>query len=143
YVKFILRTADAWTTVFNLDVIPGKPGEVPTPAEAERAAEIGWDNYCELKKALAPHGITPIHVFHRGDNFKWLKRLVDECEFFGLAPKTDGSTAVRMNWLDRCMPYVTDDNGWPTHKLHGFGIGVPELIYRYPWYSVDSASWIY
>jgi hypothetical protein len=26
------------------------------------------------------------------------------------------------------MLYVTDDNGWPLRKLHGFGVGVPGLI---------------
>jgi len=145
YIDFILRTRgkDTWTVVANLDVIPGKPNETPTPAEAERAADEGWDNFLQLRDALAPHGIMPVHTFHRGDDFKWLKRLVDECEFIGLGPKTDGTTEVRAAWLDECMPYVTDANGYPTHRLHGFGIGVPELIRRYPWHSIDSASWLF
>jgi len=143
YIDFILETKDVWTTVVNLDMIPGKPNQPVTPAEAERAAEIGWENYLQLKEALAPYGITPLHVFHRGENFKWLEKLVKESEYIGLAPKTDGGTAVKMTWLDRCMKYVTDDKGWPIRKLHGFAITAPELIRRFPWYSVDSASWIW
>jgi|SRR5262252_6628889 len=41
------------------------------------------------------------------------------------------------------MKYVTDDKGWPLRKLHGFGVGALELIQRYPWYSVDSTSWLF
>jgi len=87
YIDFVLQYKSAWTTVVNLDVIPGKPHQIVTPAEVERAAEVGWENYYELKRALAPHGITPIHVFHRGDDFKHLKKMLDECEYIGLAPK--------------------------------------------------------
>lgn len=135
YANFIIKYKDVWTTVVNLDVIPDDP------SEAERAADQGWENYYELKRILEQHGITPIHVFHRGDNIKHLKRLVDECEYFGLAPKTNGSTPARDAFLDWCMPHVTDDSGWPIRKLHGFAVTAPELIRHYPWYSVDSSSW--
>lgn len=75
-------------------MIPGKPREEPTPAQCERAAEEGWENYIWLKKELEPHGITPIHTFHRGENVRWLKRLRDEAEFFCLAPKTSKETTL-------------------------------------------------
>lgn len=26
-------------------------------------------------------------------------------------------------------------------KVHGFGLGSPDYVFRYPWYSVDSSSW--
>lgn len=142
YIAFIEKYKDAWTTVVNLDVIPGKPNKAPTSAEAERAADEGWDNYYQLRDALKPYGIVPIHVFHRGDDFKHLRRLVDECEYFGLAPKTDGTTEQRRAWLEDCMPYVTDAKGFATRKLHGFAVTALDLMRRYPWYSVDSTSWI-
>jgi hypothetical protein len=65
YVDFIIKYKDVWTTVVNLDVIPGKRDRIPTAGDIERSAEEGWENYYELKKALAPHGIDPIHVFRR------------------------------------------------------------------------------
>ena len=143
YANFIIKHKDVWTTVVSLDVIPGRyGGPPPTPGEAERAAQQGWKNFYELKRLLEPHGITPIHVFHRGENLEHLRRLVDECEYFGLAPKVDAPTAVRAAFLDECMPLVTDDDGFPIRRFHGFGVG-PEtgLIPRYPFYSVDSSSW--
>jgi hypothetical protein len=36
---------------------------------------------------------------------------------------------------------ITDDEGYPIVKVHGFGVTSTPLMARYPWYSVDSISW--
>ena len=33
-------------------------------------------------------------------------------------------------------------NKYPTHKFHGLGVNDPKLIKSFPFYSVDSTSWL-
>jgi hypothetical protein len=37
---------------------------------------------------------------------------------------------------------LCDETGKPKIKIHGFGIGNVKLLVKYPWYSVDSTSWV-
>ncbi len=131
--------------VANLDVIPGskRGGQKVTEAERERAAEQGWENWVELKRLLKPVGITPIHTYHRGEAIKWLKKLIDESEYLSLGGTSILPTKEKIQWLDSIMTSLTDNKGWPIRKLHGFACTAPEVMTRYPWASVDSASWLY
>jgi hypothetical protein len=46
-------------------------------------------------------------------------------------------------WLDHVWDkYLTNPDGTPRVKVHGFGLTTLDLMYRYPWYSVDSTSWV-
>jgi hypothetical protein len=38
--------------------------------------------------------------------------------------------------------HLTDEKGMPKIKVHGFGLTSLPLMLRYPWYSVDSTSWV-
>ena len=53
------------------------------------------------------------------------------------------STPQLKLWLDRLWAdYLTDDQGRPIVKVHGFGLTSLPLMMRYPWYSVDSSTWV-
>ena len=39
------------------------------------------------------------------------------------------------------MDYVTDKEGYPIIKFHGFAVTSLRLMLKYPWHSVDSSSW--
>ena len=83
-----------------------------------------------------------MHVFHQGDNFKWLDKIVSlEPRYIALSPANDKCTSDRSYWLDECMKYVCIKKK-PLARLHGLAVTSPKLINRYPWYSVDSATWI-
>lgn len=144
YAAFILKHPKAFDVVASLDVIPPMAaggGGVSTAAQ-EKAAQEGWENWLELTKLLKPAGIKPIHTFHKGENVKWLKKLVDNCEYLGLGGIRFGTADNRVKWLDEIMPYLTDDKGRPLRKFHGFAATSVELMTCYPWYSVDSTSWL-
>ncbi len=144
YAAFILANKGAFAVVANLDVIPGGPGRIPSSAEIEKAAEEGWENWLTLTKMLCPAGIVPLHTYHRGENIRWLKRLMGEADYFGiggLALKI--GTSAKRAYLDEIMPLLTDEAGWPIRKLHGFGLTSLSMMRRYPWWSVDSSSWSY
>lgn len=86
-----------------------------------------------------------IPTFHIGEDFKWLERYVRECDYIAL-----GGTASRQYnretidaWFEKVWhEYLTDDNGFPLIRVHGFGMTQPGAMLRWPWYSVDSSSWI-
>jgi len=140
YIDFI-KEYDAYLDYYvNLDCIPGEWGRKPTRDEFELSAAQGYKNYEYMLKA----GVNPdklIHVFHQHEDWRWLKRMVREIPYIGLSPANDSDMASKRRWLDECMNYVTDSDGYPLVKFHGFAVTSVELMYKYPWYSVDSATW--
>jgi hypothetical protein len=53
------------------------------------------------------------------------------------------STPQLYHWLDRIWEkHLVDGAGRPKVKVHGFGLTTMALVERYPWYSVDSSSWV-
>jgi hypothetical protein len=52
------------------------------------------------------------------------------------------STDVLRGWLDQLFSTFLCKDGWPIVKVHGFGLTTLKLLLRYPWYSVDSTSWV-
>lgn len=141
YIQYCLDRIDIITYVVNLDVIPGEFGQKNLPPEEiERSAGLGYQNY----RYMLSRGIPKeklIHVFHQGENFKWLKQMVGEIPYIGLSPANDRTTPEKIMWLDQCMPHVTDKDGYPIVKFHGFAVTAPRLMFRYPWYSADSTTW--
>lgn len=143
YIKFCHSpVGEEFEYIVNLDVIPGTPNVRNTIQDVRLAARQGWANYQKLLKS----GISKdrlIHIFHMGEDFIWLKRLVDSgAPYIGLSPANDRTTAQKTQWLDACMKYVCDKDGMPIVKWHGFAVTSVPLMKKYPWYSVDSASWI-
>jgi len=141
YIEFILKHDDDIDYVVGLDVIPSTYGaESVTSLEQEEAARKGWHNYlATIERGVAADKV--IHVFHQGESFKWLKKAISKMDYIGLSPANDCPTKSKIRFLDECMNYVCT-NGEPDLKFHGFGITSTEIMKRYPFYSIDSSSWV-
>lgn len=129
--------------VVNLDVIPGSPGDKNLRLmvqEIEDSAAGGYANYRIMLQGGIPKGQL-VHVFHQGEQLKWLKKMMEEMDYIGLSPGNDRTTEEKIDWLMECMRYVTDENGRPKVKFHGFAVTSFRLIKLFPWASVDSATW--
>lgn len=143
YTGYCKANIDKVKYVVSLDVIPGSPGEknLRLMAQAiENSAVAGYANYRIMLDKEIPAGQV-IHVFHQGEAWKWLKKMVEEMDYVGLSPGNDRSTPEKIEWLTECMRYVTDENGRPVVKFHGFAVTSLRLIKLFPWASVDSATW--
>lgn len=140
YMKFIRDNSDYVSAYVALDVIPGAGmGHTPTPEQVEESACKSWANLMYMEGA----GLSPIPVFHQGERFYWLERMVEHgCEYIGISPANDRSTQAKMAWLDRVFNYLCDDDGHPRVKTHSFGATSVDIITRYPWYTVDSTTWL-
>lgn len=139
YTEWCLEHLDSVDVFVNLDVIPGAPGVHPSVAEVEESAKRGWKNYhYMIRRGIPPEKL--IHVFHQGESMKWLEMMLD-LPYIGLSPANDRSTRDKCLWLERCMEVATDVNGMPKNKWHGFAVTSPQLMLKFPWFSVDSATW--
>lgn len=138
YIAFIKANIEWIDHYVNLDVIPGAFGRIPTLAEVEESASKGWENMLYMEE----HGLRPMPVFHMGERFYWLDRMIDHgCDYVGISPANDRTTDQKRMWLDRVFAHIADSQGRPVIKTHGFGVTAIPLLVRYPWYSADSTSW--
>jgi hypothetical protein len=135
YVGFLKRNASVISRYVNLDVIPGTLGRIDWSTEAfEQSATQSYRHQQIIKDA----GLSPIPVFHQGERFEWLERMLDDGEAaIGLSPYAKSSTRDTITWLDQCF---TTFNGHDV-KPHGFGIMQHLIVKRYPWHSIDSSTW--
>lgn len=139
YCAFIKANIEHIEVYASLDVIPGVHGGIATPKQRDEAAEQSWANYLYMRR----EGLDPLPVFHYGEDFRHLERMLDYgCDYIGIGGLVAVPGDKRRTWLDRLFTRITDENGHPIIKTHGFGMTAVPLIFRYPWYSIDSTTWI-
>lgn len=119
--------------IVNLDVLPGKWGQRPTEEQRENSAQQSWNNMLNLES----EGLKVINVFHQHEDFKWLERLREHSDYIGISPANDVSMNEKLNWLNQVFKRIKN-----TVKTHGFAVTAAAQVYNYPFYSVDSSSWI-
>lgn len=139
YIAYIKKNRQWLHTYVNLDVIPGVPGRPPTQTEVEVAAKASYKNLVHMRKA----GLGPMPVFHYGERLSWLHKLLDDGEeYIGLGGLVGQSTTDQISFLDKVFTVLTDSEGNPIVKTHGFGMASFPLLKRYPWHTCDATSWV-
>jgi hypothetical protein len=130
YAEYVRRHKAIWTTCSSLDAI----------GSGEAAAKRSYDNLKELEK----YGAKVQPVFHVREPDRWLQRYIDEGYDYifigGMVPETTRWLMVRLDqlWGD----ILTNPDGTAKVRTHGFGLTDQQLMFRYPWHSVDSTSWL-
>jgi len=87
------------------------------------------------------YSLHPMPVFHyttEEEDFKWLKRYMENYEYIGIGGI--GQDVPKDRYYthgDRVFEMLTKD-----HKAHGFAMTSPDMLARWPWHSVDSTSWV-
>ena len=139
YIAFIKANIETIEVYACLDVIPGVPGKSATSKQRDEAAEQSWQNYLYM----CANSLDPLPVYHYGEDVRFLDRMLDHgCSYIGIGGLVGIPSDKRRAWLDRVFAKLTDAKGMPIIKTHGFGMTSVPLIFRYPWYSVDSTTWI-
>ncbi|MFW6272194.1 MAG: hypothetical protein ACOC2U_00225, partial [bacterium] len=133
YIKFIKNHENVISVYANLDVI-GIGGKMPN----KKTAQLTLKNQKLMERA----GLNPIPVYHYGEPFSYLKRYVNNYEYLAIGVAGNSGNKL-IPWLDKCFSdYICDKKGNPKIKVHGFAVIGFHLLFRYPWYSVDSTSWV-
>jgi hypothetical protein len=126
YCEFLNQNKDKFAVYVNVDVIFNP--------------ELSW----KVQKYMESKGLNPLPVFHNGEDLKWLKKYVDNYEYIGIGGL--GQIVSKSQWAigvgDPAFNIICDGNGYPKVKVHGFAMTSPELILTFPFYSVDSSSWM-
>jgi hypothetical protein len=125
YIEFIKENQKLLSIYANLDVIDDP--------------EKTWQNQKTMEKA----GLSPLPTFHYGNDETYLKRYLAGYDYIALGGMVPIHNNDLVLWLDRIFSrYICNADGFPQVKVHGFGLTALKLLRRYPWYSVDSTSWV-
>jgi len=126
YIAYIKRYGRYIDVYANLDVIGDQ--------------EATWKNQEMMEKA----GLSPLPVFHVEDDMKYLERCIDNYDYFCLGGMAKGyNKKERASFIDLCFEQICNQPSlFPKCKIHGFGMTSIDWMWRWPWYSVDSTSWV-
>lgn len=126
YCQFIKDNAEHITAYANLDVI-GDP-----------------EKTLENQKIMENEGLSPIPCYHYGEDIKYIIDLIEkDYEYIAIGGMAPIPSITLIPWLDRLFTnYICDTSGCPIVKTHGFGLTSVKIMIRYPWFSVDSSTWL-
>lgn len=135
YIQFIKENESRFTVYANMDVIAlGKS----TKDRAEAARRT-----LENQKTMERAGLAPLPVFHMGEPLEYLDFYVKNYPYIAMGGLVGAPRSSLITWLDHCFRnFICGANGLPKIKVHGFGITAHALLLLFPWYSVDSTSWV-
>jgi len=121
YCDYIHQNKNILTVYANLDVI------------GDGEASLKNLNYMESQ------GLNPLPVFHYGEDWSLLDEYIKKYNYFAIGGTVQlkKDKKVMYKFLDNCFSRVNQKI-----KIHGFGVTAIDLLKRYPFYSVDSSTWI-
>jgi len=91
---------------------------------------------------LESKGLKPLYTFHVKEDFKYLKWAVERYDYIalgGMVPYAKDEEFLK-KWLTQCFEIIKPEK--TKIKVHGFGLTNFSLIKKFPFYSVDSTSWL-
>jgi len=129
YIEYLQENAKYIDYYFNLDVI-GDP-------------VASLKNFLYMKRK----GMDPIPVYHaleeKTSPLKFLYHYMDHTDYIAIGAIAKMNMSRRIQLLDiTWADHLTYDDGMPKVKVHGLGMTSHLLMLRYPFYSVDSTSWV-
>lgn len=125
YAKFVIKHQDIINVYPNLDV----KGDLEATVANQKILE---DQY----------GLHPIPVFHV-NTLRWdiLEKYIEEYDYIALG--AIAGEKLGDEYLIKALDNVfCRAKRKPTTKFHGFGFTMRKFLERYPFYSVDSTSWL-
>lgn len=125
YRDYCLRNKKKWDFFLTLDYKPHQP------------------TIFAMQQRFIKDKLLPIPVYHGDSELDWLKKYKDlGCDLIAVgAISTDirGHSYKKYRFFfDRVFEYAAKHG----LKLHGLAVTSLSLITAYPWYSVDSSTWV-
>ena len=137
YIDYIQKNLTNISSYVSLDTIPGSR-EKMTFHDMEPSAKASHKNHLYMREK----GLSPIPVFHQGENFKWLDIMLQDGEtYVGISPSLTSPVPVQKNWYNEVFTYLTDSEGRPIVKTHGFGATNINFLKQFPFFTADSTTW--
>ena len=125
YIKFIKEYDGCFGHYSVLDIIGDAEGTLRNQHIMEEA------------------GLQPIPCYHYGEPTKYLEHYLANYDYIAIGGLAKNRTRDEIfNFLDHAFDVICDARGIPVVRVHGFGLSSLRVLFRYPWYSVDSTSWL-
>lgn len=125
YIAYIKQNQDVFDKYFNLDVIGN--------------GDKSYQNFLYMRSK----GLKPIPVWHAETDPIFLEHYLKVSDYIAIGAISVMSNERTIRSLDSVWAdYLTDEDGMPLCKIHGFGLTSIFIMRRYPWWSVDSTSWV-
>lgn len=124
YIQYCKGHANDWDFYINFDYIKHAP------------------TCYKVQKLLEKHGLHPVPVFHGDESLDWFERYCKEgYKLIGVGTMR---TPSRMSWRGTREYYDLLFNMAEKYGvvMHGFAVTALTHMFLYPWYSVDSATWV-
>lgn len=145
YIDFVNGLDDKIIAAAQVDHIPGVFKQPKKPEDYVQSAEMSWENYLYMRpKMKSPHKL--VAVFHQGEDFASLRRMVDwrgpngeKLEYCGISPSNDRPVAEKDIYLANVYEFLRTTSQ-PDIKTHLFGYTSLPGLPKFPWYSCDSVS---
>lgn len=131
YARFIkkIHSIDSTVIMANIDAISNP--------------KITWEIQQYFEKE---HGVTPVPIIHYDTPLRFVDRYVGgKYWLLGVGGLGQGvSRHEYFKWGDTFFSHICPESNKfkPVIRTHGFAMTSWELICRYPWWSVDSATWV-
>ncbi|MCP4953979.1 MAG: hypothetical protein GY922_19240 [Proteobacteria bacterium] len=121
YADWLLQYGHLFEVHANLDVIGNADGT--------------WEN----QQYLESRGLSPIPVFHTGEPWHVLDKLLERYDYIALGGMVGWNKDRLLPWAVRCFKNARATG---RHiRFHGFGLTTWQIVVSLPWYTVDSTSW--
>lgn len=131
YIEFVYKNRDIILDVDNIGLY--------SVLDDVRSAKNTYENQLYMEQ----NGLKPLPCFHYGEDVSMLKKYIDNYEYITLGGMVPISTKQLYYWLDDIWnKYLTKEDKTARIKVHGFGLTTFELMEPYPWFSVDSSTWV-
>lgn len=127
----------------SLDVIPGERGRSPTPKERKDGIAESLANGDAMREA----GLPIMEVFHQYEPVAFLDQLLDRMrpgDVLGISPRQGAgpSGKARMRFCEGVFAYLMERYGYELPKVHGLGLTSKRGVFAFPWWSLDSTTWV-
>lgn len=147
YIDFI-NSIDQYVYIFaQVDKIPGVFGKPKTDEQLASAPKESWDNYLYMRTRVKSRDKL-LPVFHQGEDFKWLKNMLEfthedgkHIDYIGISPANDVSVQSKAGWLVEVFKIIKASSN-PNVKTHAFGMTSLYLLEQFPLTSADSTTWV-
>ena len=93
-------------------------------------------------RKLESRGLKPVPVFHSGEPWGYLRELQEEYPLIALGFELRKTLTEKLSWLEYIFHPPEGSGLKSVHSFHGFKMTARRILARFPFYSVDSSTWI-
>lgn len=145
YIDFINENDNKADVFVELDTIPGEWRKSKKPEHYIISAEKSWEDFLYMRSKLNhPEKLLP--VFHSGEPFRYLKRMLEyvdkdgkHLDFIGLSAAKDASNRNRDVYLHDVYRIIENSSN-PNVRTHLFGTTALGVLKKVPCWSCDSTT---